>query len=50
MAGATAVQIGTACLTIPDSCLTILEGIERFLHEKGVNNITDIVGVAQEKS
>ena len=50
MAGATAVQIGTACLTIPDSCLTILEGIERFLHEKDVNNITDIVGVAQEKS
>jgi dihydroorotate dehydrogenase (NAD+) catalytic subunit len=50
MAGATAVQIGTACLTIPDNCLSILEGIERFMHEKDINNITDIVGVAQEKS
>jgi len=50
MAGATAVQIGTASLTIPDICLTILEGIERFLQEKGINNIADIVGVAQDRS
>ena len=50
MAGATAVQIGTACLTIPDIYLTILEGIERFLQEKGINNIADIVGVAQDRS
>jgi len=40
MAGATAVQIGTACLTIPDICLTILNGIELFLREKGISNIT----------
>jgi len=44
------VQIGTACLTIPDIYLTILEGIERFLQEKGINNIADIVGVAQDRS
>jgi len=50
MAGATAVQIGTACLTIPDICLTILDGIELFLREKGINHITDIVGIAQDKS
>jgi dihydroorotate dehydrogenase (NAD+) catalytic subunit len=50
MAGATAVQIGTACLTIPDICLTILNGIELFLRENGISNITDIVGVAQDKS
>ena len=50
MAGASAVQIGTACLTIPDSCVSISEGIERFLREKGINNITDIVGAAQDKS
>ena len=50
MAGATAVQIGSTCLTIPDICLTILEGIERFLQEKGISNISDIIGVAQEGS
>ncbi len=50
MAGATAVQIGTAGFTVPDIYLTILEGIERFLEEKGIGNVADIVGVAQDKS
>ncbi len=50
MAGATAVQIGTVCLTIPDICLTILNGIELFLRERGIGNIKEIVGVAQDKS
>jgi dihydroorotate dehydrogenase (NAD+) catalytic subunit len=47
MAGATAVQIGTACLTNPDICLTILEGIEHFMRDKGAENITDLIGAAQ---
>jgi dihydroorotate dehydrogenase (NAD+) catalytic subunit len=46
MAGATAVQIGTACLTSPDICLTILEGIKHFMRDKGVENITDLIGAA----
>jgi len=46
MAGATAIQIGTACLTSPDICLTILEGIKHFVVDKGVENITDLIGVA----
>jgi dihydroorotate dehydrogenase (NAD+) catalytic subunit len=50
MAGATAVQIGTACLTSPDICLTILEGIEHFMLDTGVENITDLVGAAQHSS
>ena len=50
MAGATAMQIGTACLTTPDICLTILNGIELFLREKGIGSITDIVGAARYKS
>ncbi len=50
MAGATAVQIGTVCLTIPDICLTILNGIELFLREKGIGNIIEIVGIAQDRS
>jgi len=46
MAGATAVQIGTACLTSPDICLTILEGIKSFMLDKGVENLTDLIGAA----
>jgi dihydroorotate dehydrogenase (NAD+) catalytic subunit len=47
MAGATAVEIGTACLTSPDVCFTILEGIEHFMLDKGVENITDLIGAAR---
>jgi dihydroorotate dehydrogenase (NAD+) catalytic subunit len=47
MAGATAMQIGTACLTSPDVCLTILDGIKHFMLDKGVENLTDLIGVAQ---
>jgi dihydroorotate dehydrogenase (NAD+) catalytic subunit len=46
MAGATAVQIGTACLTSPGICLTILDGIRSFMLDKGVENLTDIIGAA----
>ncbi len=47
MAGATAIQIGTACLTSPDSCLTILEGIKQFMRDEGLEDITDLIGAAQ---
>jgi dihydroorotate dehydrogenase (NAD+) catalytic subunit len=47
MAGATAIQIGTACLTSPEVCLTILEGIRQFMRDKGVENITDLIGAAR---
>jgi len=50
MAGATAIQIGATCLTSPDNCLTILEGIKHFMRGKGVENLTDLIGVAQDKS
>jgi len=47
MAGATAVQIGTACLTCPEASLIILEGVKHFMRRKGVENISDLVGTAQ---
>jgi dihydroorotate dehydrogenase (NAD+) catalytic subunit len=47
MAGATAIQVGVACLTSPGICLSILEGIERFARDKGVENITNLIGAAQ---
>lgn len=47
MAGATAIQIGTACFTSPEIFLTILDGIKHFMWDKGVENITDLIGAAQ---
>src|SRR4030043_78114 len=46
MAGATAIQVGTACLTSPDICLTILGGIKSYMLDKGVENLTDLIGAA----
>lgn len=50
MAGATAVQVGTANLTDPHIALTILEGMKHFMEDKGIRNLTDLVGVAQNNS
>jgi len=46
MAGATAVQIGTAILTNPQLGLDVLEGIESFLRQHGVQNLTELIGSA----
>ena len=50
MAGATGVQIGTASLTSPDIYLTILEGIEHFMLDNGVEDVTELIGVARHRS
>jgi dihydroorotate dehydrogenase (NAD+) catalytic subunit len=47
MAGATAVEVGAAGLTSPDTCLTVLEGIEHFMLKTGVKNLTDLIGAAR---
>ena len=46
MAGATAVEVGTANLTSPRAGLEVLEGIERFMKERGIKNLVDIIGAA----
>jgi len=46
MAGATAVQIGTAILTNPQLGLDVLEGIESFMRQNGVQNLTELIGIA----
>jgi dihydroorotate dehydrogenase (NAD+) catalytic subunit len=46
MAGATAVQIGTASLTNPQLGLNVLEGIESFLGQNGIQNLTELIGIA----
>jgi dihydroorotate dehydrogenase (NAD+) catalytic subunit len=47
MAGATAVQVGTATFSNPLAPLEVLEGIQRFLEEQGVEDMHDIIGTAQ---
>jgi len=47
MAGATAVQVGTATFINPRATLDVLEGIERFLEEEGVEDICQLVGAAR---
>ena len=47
MAGASAVQIGTANLTSPQAALEVLNGIEQFMRKKGAPNLMAIIGKAR---
>jgi len=47
MAGASAVQVGTANLTNPRASLDVLQGIERFMRENGITSLVDIIGAAR---
>lgn len=44
LAGATAVQVGTASFIDPLAPVKILEGIENYLEEKGFNDIRELTG------
>ncbi len=46
MAGASAVQVGTATFTDPQVLLGIQEGIEQFMERVGVSNLEELIGVA----
>ena len=46
MAGATAIEIGAASLTNPQVGLNVLEGIESFLRQNGVQNLAELIGIA----
>lgn len=46
MAGASAVQVGTATLADPHTMVAIIEGLERFMEREGLSAIGDIVGAA----
>jgi dihydroorotate dehydrogenase (NAD+) catalytic subunit len=50
LAGATAVQVGTATFIDPTAPVKILEGIESYLVEKGFTDIKDIVGYINRTS
>ncbi|WP_026884626.1 dihydroorotate dehydrogenase [Clostridium akagii] len=45
MAGATAIQVGTANFIKPDICLDIIEGIEAFMEKEGIKDLSEITGI-----
>jgi len=47
MAGASAVQVGTANLTSPRTPLEVLEGIKAFMQKEGIKNLSEIIGVGR---
>jgi len=47
MAGASAIQVGTASFTNPRAPLDVLEGIEQFMLKEGINNLSDLIGAAR---
>jgi dihydroorotate dehydrogenase (NAD+) catalytic subunit len=47
MAGATAVEVGTATFANPRAPLEVLEGMERWLTQAGVEDIGELVGAAR---
>lgn len=44
LAGASAIQVGTAMFTDPYAPLKIIEGMDKYLEENGVDNISELVG------
>jgi dihydroorotate dehydrogenase (NAD+) catalytic subunit len=46
MAGASAVQVGTASFTNPRAPMDVLEGIEKYLRENKVEDIRELIGIA----
>jgi dihydroorotate dehydrogenase (NAD+) catalytic subunit len=49
MAGASAVQVGSATFSNPRAVLDVLEGIQSFLEKEGIRNLKEIIGAAREK-
>ncbi len=47
MAGASAVQVGTATFANPRAPLDVLEGIEQFMKKEGVKDIAELIGAAR---
>ena len=47
MAGASAIQVGTASFANPRAPLDVLEGIEQFMQKEGVKDIAELIGAAR---
>ncbi len=49
MAGASAVQVGTATFNNPQAALDVLEGIRQYAEREGISCLQDIIGVARTR-
>jgi dihydroorotate dehydrogenase (NAD+) catalytic subunit len=47
MAGASAIQVGTATFNNPRAPLDILEGIEVFMKKEGLSRLSELIGAAR---
>ena len=47
MAGAKAVQMGTAIFTDPYSPLKVIDGLEKYMEDNGIDNLSEIVGTVK---
>jgi dihydroorotate dehydrogenase (NAD+) catalytic subunit len=47
MAGATAVEVGTATFINPNATTNIIDGLETYTRENGLTRLSDIVGIAR---
>lgn len=47
LAGATAIAVGTASLLNPEATMQVLEGVESYMRETGVEDIADLVGIVK---
>jgi len=47
MAGASAIQVGTANFTNPRAPLDVLGGIEQFMEKEGIGDIAELIGAAR---
>jgi len=48
MAGASAIQVGTANFTNPRAPLDVLEGIAQFMKKEGIKDITELIGAGRK--
>ena len=48
LAGASAVQVGTATFRSPRAALDVLEGIEAYMRDEGVEDVASLVGAAHQ--
>ncbi len=49
LAGASAVQVGTACFVNPQAPLQVLDGLVAWMERKGIHNLAEIIGAGREK-
>ena len=49
LAGASAIQVGTATFTNPRAALEVLDGLAGYLRDAGVARIADLIGAAQPR-